>query len=126
SDRKVESYGVTVSKQMCAKPISSDLWRMDDISGHWDELTMRTWRHRAGERHLYQEGPVTKMLAPKDLIARYTGAQTLPVGTAMFCGTQATIGEMGFGDMFEIELSDPRLQRRLSHQYLVKTLPINE
>src|SRR5471030_2276277 len=30
TDRKVESYGVTVSKQMCAKPIGTELWRFDE------------------------------------------------------------------------------------------------
>ena len=27
TDRRVESYDVTVSKQMCAKPVSATLWR---------------------------------------------------------------------------------------------------
>jgi len=31
---------------------------------------------------------------------------------------------MGFGDVFELELSDPTLGRKLSHRYSVATLPI--
>ncbi|AMP09931.1 hypothetical protein CAter282_2177 [Collimonas arenae] len=124
TDRKVESYGVTVSKQMCAKPVGADLWRMSELAEHWDELQMRTWRRRGAEHRLYQEGAVTKMLAPQDLIGRYTGGKELPVGTVMFCGTQPIIGEMGFGECFEMELSDPRLQRSLTHRYNVVSLPI--
>ena len=30
TDRKVESYNVTVSKQLCGKPIAPTLWRYDD------------------------------------------------------------------------------------------------
>lgn len=124
TDRKVESYGVTVSKQMCGKPIGSNLWRWSEVAAHWDEVQMRTWRERNGERELYQAGPVSRMLAPGDLILRYTAAKQLPLGTAMFCGTQAIIGEMGFGDAFELELYDPKLDRRLQHRYAVQTLPI--
>src|ERR1700726_1179459 len=87
TDRKVESYGVTVSKQMCPKPISRELWPFAEMKDHWDALVLRSWITRDHQRRLYQEGVVTRMLAPEDLIARYTGGATLPSGTAMFCGT---------------------------------------
>src|ERR1700744_298268 len=38
TDRKVESYGVTVSKQMCPKPISRELWPFTEMKDHWDAL----------------------------------------------------------------------------------------
>ena len=124
TDRKVESYGVTVSKQMCGKPVGDTLWRYADVAGHWDQLQMRSWRERAGVPTLYQDGPVTRMLSPEDLIQRYTGQASLPVGSAMFCGTQPIIGEMGHGDAFALELYDPALQRRLQHRYAVQTRPV--
>src|SRR6266436_3798113 len=67
TDRRVEAYGVTVSKQMCPKPLSRQLWRFSDVESHWDELMLRSWVTRDGRRELYQEGPVTRMLAPRDL-----------------------------------------------------------
>src|SRR5579859_2748317 len=70
TDRKVEAYGVTVSKQMCPKPIAPELWRLADLEDHWDRLVLRSHVVRAGRRTLYQEGPVSRMLAPRDLIAR--------------------------------------------------------
>ena len=63
------------------------------------------------------------MLAPRDLMARYLGAPgELPVGTAMYCGTLPVIGEIGGGERFEVELEDPRLQRRLQHAYSTQHL----
>jgi hypothetical protein len=124
TDRKVESYGVTVSKQMCGKPVGPDLWRWDEVSAHWDQLHMRSWRSGSDQRQLYQDGAVTRMLAPADLIARYTGGQSLPVGTAMYCGTQPVIGALGHSEGFEMELFDPLLQRSLTHRYSVLSLPI--
>jgi hypothetical protein len=124
TDRKVESYGVTVSKQMCAKPVGTELWHLDEAAGHWDTLLMRAWRTRRGERVLYQEGPVSRILEPHDLIERYTGGAPLTVGTAMFCGTQPVLTEIGFGDGFEMELRDERLGRSLRHAYSVEALPV--
>jgi len=123
TDRKVEAYGVTVSKQMCPKPVGPELWSMEELKDHWDQLVLRSWVTRNGKRELYQEGPVTRMLAPADLIGRYlNGGTTLPVGTAMYCGTQPVIGAIGGGELFEMELEDPVLKRSLKHAYSVRTL----
>lgn len=123
TDRKVEAYGVTVSKQMCPKPISIELWPLQEIAGHWDSLVLRSWVTRDGKRELYQEGPVTKMLAPQDLIRRYlNGADALPIGTAMYCGTLPVVGRIGGGEKFEVELEDLVRKRSLKHAYDVRTL----
>ncbi|USE78336.1 DUF2848 domain-containing protein [Cupriavidus gilardii] len=126
TDRKVEAYDVTVSKQMCDKPVGTQLWRFDDVADHWDSLEMRCWRVRDGERALYQEGKVTRLLDPRELIQRLTGESSLPPGTAMFCGTQAVIGELGHGEAFEVELHDPVRNRTLRHAYRVQTLAVAE
>jgi len=123
TDRRVETYGVTVSKQMCPKPVSRELWAFRDIESHWDDLVLRSWVTRQGTRELYQEGPVTRMLAADDLIGRYLGRRgALPVGTAMYCGTLTVNGAIGGGERFEIELEDPRLKRTLHHAYAARCL----
>ena len=126
TDRKVEAFDVTVSKQMCDKPIAADAWRLEDVLGHWDQLVMRTWRSRDGVRELYQQGPVTSLLAPNTLLAKLNDSASLPAGTAMFCGTQPVIGELGYGEAFEMELFDPVLGRSLRHAYSVEPLPVAE
>jgi hypothetical protein len=123
TDRKVEAYGVTVSKQMCPKPIGPELWRMADVEPHWDRLVLRSHVVRGGRRVPYQEGPVSRMLAPRDLIARLPG-RSLPEATAMFCGTLAVQGSIGGGERFEIELEDPVRRRSLRHAYAVRCLEI--
>jgi hypothetical protein len=124
TDRKIETISVAVSKQMCEKPVSRDVWSFADVAAHWDELRLRSWAVRGGERMLYQEGSVTAMRPPAELIAGYLGgAQRLPVGTAMFCGTLAAHGGVAAADRFELELEDPVLKRRIRHAYAVKVLP---
>src|SRR5581483_5146383 len=93
TDRQVETYGVTVSKQMCDKPLAPVFWAFDDVAPHWDRLLLRAHVVEGGARKLYQEGPVTAMLAPLDLIGRYLeGGARLAENTLMFCGTLAARG----------------------------------
>mgnify|MGYP003338528217 CR=1 FL=1 len=43
TDRKAETINVTLSKQMCGKPVSPALWRYDEVKPHWDKLTLRSF-----------------------------------------------------------------------------------
>lgn len=123
TDRAVEAYDVTVSKQMCAKPMSTALWKLSEVQGHWDQLITRCWRTLGGERTLYQQGPVARLLAPSDLVDKLSAGR-LPAHTALFCGTHAVIGELGWGEAFTLELHDPVLGRSLHHHYTVEPLEI--
>ena len=121
TDRKAETFGVSLSKQMCAKPVAPDVWRFDDVRPHWDRLVLRSWAWIGGQRQPYQEGTVATMRPPEDLIARYGG---LGAGTAMFGGTLAVEGGIRAADTFEMELEDPVLRRSIRHRYSVAALPV--
>ncbi|MEE8348634.1 MAG: DUF2848 domain-containing protein [Acidobacteriota bacterium] len=123
TDREVETYGVTVSKQVCEKPVAPVWWPYSELEKHWDQIKLRSYAITGGERTLYQEGTVAAMLPPEDLIARYSETG-LSEGTLMFGGTLATLGEVVPAERFEIELEDPVLNRKIEHGYSVKTLPI--
>jgi hypothetical protein len=125
TDRKVEAYGVSVSKQMCPKPLGRELWPFAEVEGHWDRLVLRSHVTHRGKRRLYQEGPVSTMLAPGELLARFPDSPgSLPSATAMFCGTLAAQGEIGGGERFEIELHDPATNRSLKHEYATRSLAV--
>jgi hypothetical protein len=125
TDRKIETIGITVSKQLCAKPVAERLWRFAEVSDHWDDVNIRSFASIDGKRRLYQEGSLAKMRHPDDLISRYCGARNaLPVGTAMFCGTLAVRGEIEPAECFEIEIDDPVRKRKISHRYDIRALPI--
>jgi hypothetical protein len=123
TDRKAETIGVTLSKQMCAKPVGAQLWRYDEVKPHWDKLVLRSFVPDGNGRRLYQEGPVTNMRPPEELIKLYTGGDTLAPGTAMFCGTFAVHGAMSYAGSFDMELEDPVLGRKLTHSYRIVQLP---
>ena len=123
TDRKVETYGVTVSKQMCDKPMAAQFWAYDEVAPHWDRLMLRSYVTEGGKRSTYQDGTVAAMLPPQDLLARY-GADKMTDGALMFCGTLAARGGVRATPNFEFELEDPVLGRTISHGYRVISLPV--
>ena len=124
TDREVEKYGVTVSKQMCEKPIAPTFWPYEDVAGHWDRLILRSHVIERGKRVLYQEGAVTAMMEPQALIERHAAGGRLADGTLMFCGTLAAHGGVRPTREFSFELDDPVQGRKIAHSYQVRTLPI--
>lgn len=122
TDRKVETYGITVSKQMCDKPVAATLWALDEVLPHWDSLLIRSYAVIDGARVLYQQGSVAAMLPPEEIIAGYEPG--FSDGTAMFCGTLAAIGGIRPAERFEFEIEDPVLGRTIRHGYDVTVLPI--
>jgi hypothetical protein len=124
TDRKVEAYSVTVSKQMCDKVMAPVLWELEDVAGHWDQMILRAHAWIDGARVLYQEGTLDSMLPVEELIHRGFGNAGMPDGCAMFGGTFAAIGGIRPASRFEFELEDPVLKRSIRHAYDVITLPV--
>jgi Protein of unknown function (DUF2848) len=124
TDRKVEAYSVTVSKQMCDKPIAPVLWELDDVAGHWDRMILRSHAWIEGARVLYQEGTLDAMLPVADLIERGFGGRGFPDGCAMFGGTFAAKGGIRPASRFEYELEDPVLKRKIGGGYDVVALAV--
>jgi|SRR5690348_7354855 hypothetical protein len=116
TDRKAETIGVSLSKQLCAKPVSRDSWAYDEVKGHWGKLNLRAWT----DGELYQEGSVAAMRSPEDLLGRHP----LKPGWAMFGGTLAAKGGIRPGRVFRMELEDPVRKRSLSHEYRIEVLPV--
>jgi hypothetical protein len=122
TDRKAETEGIALSKQLCAKQLGRDLWALDDVTDHWDQLKLRSFATIDGQRLAYQDGTLSSMRPPADLIARYGSA--LAPNTVMYCGTLGAIGGIRPAARFEMELEDPVLGRTLKHAYDIGVLPV--
>jgi hypothetical protein len=126
TDRKAEAIGVTLSKQLCPKPLAPCLWSFEEVAVHWDELILRSYTVFGAERALYQEGPVSTMRYPRDLVELYRESSEtgFTSGTAIFCGTLPVQGSIRWADAFVIELQDPVLNRKITHDYACRALPV--
>ena len=123
TDREVEKYGVTVSKQLCDKPVASVFWSYEEVAPHWDELILRAHVIEGGKSALYQEGAVTAMMHPQALLEKHSST-SLRDGTLLFGGTLAAHGGVRPTSEFSFELEDPVLGRKIAHRYRVRILPI--
>ncbi|MET0239749.1 MAG: DUF2848 domain-containing protein [Sphingobium sp.] len=125
TDRKLEAVGITLSKQLCAKPVSPRVWRWSDVADHWDQMVLRSTLPDTNET--YQEGGAASLRRPDELLALYESQEGIvPDGTVMYCGTFAVHGGIRFAPAIHLELIDPVAGRSIGHGYAVDVLPIAE
>ncbi|HEU5017610.1 MAG TPA: DUF2848 domain-containing protein [Pseudolabrys sp.] len=124
TDRKAETMGIALSKQLCGKVVGTTLWSFAKVADHWDRLVIRSYATIEGKRVLYQEGTLGSMRTPQDLLSRYDSGARLSPGAVMFCGTVGAIGGIRPASRFEMELEDPVLNRKMAHAYDIVALPV--
>ncbi|MBI2358485.1 MAG: DUF2848 family protein [Deltaproteobacteria bacterium] len=121
TDRDLEKLNITASKQVCPKPVCAEVWRYADVRERWDGLVLRSWVGDKGREQLYQEGPMSAVLPPEELLGilrRRIGK--LVDGAAIFTGTIPLIGgAFAPRPYFEAELFDPKTKRSLRCAYRV-------
>jgi hypothetical protein len=123
TDRRVESYSIAVSKQMCPKPVAPVVWRFEDVRDHWDSLEIRSWVDDGAGRVVYQGGSIAVMRDPRDTVAAYReSGHDLSPGTVMFGGTLPVIGGIRPRADFAMELRDPMRGRSIVHSYTARWL----
>ena len=124
TDRSLEKQCVTLSKQICAKPLATSVWPLAEVADHWDELELSSSVSFDDQETLYQHGSVAALRNPLDLAEAYCGNRLLPPGTAMYCGTLPARGGVRFADRMVLQLRDPVLGRILRHSYAITPLPV--
>ncbi len=126
TDRKVETYSITVSKQMCDKPMATRLWPLAEVEAHWDRLLLRSHARIEGAEVLYQEGSLAALLPPSSLLARLAEEEPegLRPGDVLMGGTLPALGGVRAATRFTYSLTDPELGRSLEGSYEIEDLPV--
>ena len=118
TDRELEAYSVAASKQACAKPLATELWPLDSVIDHLDQLCLSCTIQENGEWVTYQEGTLASIRPLQELIK----AAPLDLHAAMLCGTLGAIGGVRPANDYRMSLFDPVLNRRIELQYQVDKL----
>ncbi|MCK5419183.1 MAG: DUF2848 family protein, partial [Desulfobacterales bacterium] len=111
-------------KQVCPTILCRNLWNYEDVKETWDQIQIRSWAIKDGQKSIYQESTLGSILPPEDLIGRVQQQVKDSLGgIAIFSGTPPLLaGEMIFADRFEGELLDTHFNRKLSVGYDIHTL----
>ncbi|RKX77703.1 MAG: hypothetical protein DRP87_08475 [Spirochaetes bacterium] len=124
TDREFEKVDIRVSKQIYPNVLAPDFWKYDEVAGYWDDLVLRSWVHKDGEKVLYQEDTLGTLLPPEELINRVK-KNFLPDlnGLILFTGTVPIIGgQLIFSKYFGMELYDEKKNRSIRHEYTIKPI----
>ncbi len=124
TDRRLETVGIALSKNICPNIISKQVWPFEDLLPRWDTLILRSWVSREGRRTLYQEGTLAAIMRPGDLVDFVRSRMKGPLeNLIIYSGTLGTLGgNLIFGDFFEVELHDPLQNDVLRLAYRINTL----
>ena len=122
TDRELEKADIPASKQVCPKPVSNEVWSYADVRERWDSLILRSWVGEAGREQLYQQGRMTALLRPDDLLAvlrRRLGR--LADSAVIYTGTIPLIaGVFTSKPYFEAELFDEATESSLRCSYRIR------
>ncbi|MFJ8925381.1 DUF2848 domain-containing protein [Streptomyces sp. NPDC102340] len=125
TDRELEVHGVAWSKNASPDVLARRAWRLSDVEGRLDDLTLRAWVTVKGEESLIQDGSLAELLTPSYWadVLRERG-ELLP-GTVLISGTiPMAEGVDQFGEAWRVELSDPSNGDTITLAYAVTPLPV--
>lgn len=125
TDRELEKDSIPKSKVICPKVVSRDVWRLADVSPHWERLKLQSWIEVGGQRTLYQEGSLADFLTIDDFLdgVRSVVKDGALDGMVLYMGTMPSLGgELLFSPTFEGRLSDDVLGRALSFRYSIRPM----
>lgn len=120
TDRDLEAHSVAHSKQICAKPLAGELWKLSEISEHIDAIELSADIHEDGEWKSYQRGTIG-LIRPLMELAEGAGFDE---NCIMYCGTFGAIGGVRPANQFRMTMNDPIVGRQISAEYEATYLKI--
>ncbi|ADL12009.1 DUF2848 family protein [Acetohalobium arabaticum] len=124
TDRKLEEESIPKAKQIYPNTISRDVWKLSEVEDHWDEIMMRSWVEDDGEKILFQEAPLSALLPPNELLERIKEIIEVESmeGVVIYSGTVGAEVDVDYSPIFEMELEDPKKDRKLESKYRMKPM----
>jgi len=127
TDRELEVSSIPKAKQVCSKVIAKECWKLEEIRNHWDDIVISSSIQSGldSPEELYQKGPLGEIIEPEILekiIKKDCPIQGARI--AYFSGTHPLIsGNTVYAKRFFMKMTDPVLNREISHSYKVVFLP---
>lgn len=117
TDRVLEQTSIPKAKQYFPNFISQDVWRLSEIRDCFDKIILRSHVEHEGKKILFQEAPLSALLAPAELLERVRKIVKDTEGLVIYSGTVAAKADLDCTPVFEAELDDPVNLRKLTCSY---------
>lgn len=124
TDRDLETVDIAKSKQVCDKPLSKEIWPVNEALNHWDKIEVKTELLINGEWQTYQNHDLSAILPVEDIIA-HLKKHHMPLHNAVYyIGTVPLLQDFTFADRYVMTLHDPVLKRTLALNYNVHQIDL--
>jgi hypothetical protein len=111
-------------KQICAKPVATAIWDLEEVKDHLEGVLMRSWMTVKGKRSLHQEGRLGDNLSVPEILDGIPVEDRMGLNRfCLFCGTFPAKSGILMGERFDFEMEDPVLGRKIGHACQVRCLP---
>lgn len=125
TDRDLEVHGVAWSKNASPDVLGRKAWRLDDVRGHLDRITLRAWVGEGDEADtLIQDSNLGALLTPDYWLEVLSERGLNRPGTVLISGTVAmTSGVDQFARSWKVEMTDPVTGTSIDAAYIVEQMP---
>ncbi|UVJ40338.1 DUF2848 domain-containing protein [Arthrobacter sp. CJ23] len=124
TDRALEVHGVAWSKNASPDVLGRKAWKLDDVRGHLDSITIRGWvTDAAGQETLIQDSTMGALLSPDYWLEVLQERGLNEPGTVLLSGTVAMVhGVDQFAPAWRVELGDPVTGETIGAAYRVRAM----
>lgn len=126
TDRELESVSVLKSKQVCPKPISTDLWDYDEVKDHWDQIKLVSYQTINDEIIQYQDGSLADILPVEKILSELNERVGEIRNSIIYSGTVPLKNGFKYGNKFRCEMVDNVLSRKLELEYNINVISEEE
>lgn len=126
TDRELESVSVLKAKQICPKPISTELWDYNDLKDHWDQIKLVSYQTINGKEEQYQDGSLADILPVERILVELYDRVGNIKNSVIYSGTVPLIKGFAYGDNFRCMMVDPVLNRSINLSYNVSVISEEE
>lgn len=126
TDRELESVSVPKSKQVCPKPICTELWDYSDLKDHWEQIKLISYQTINGVENKYQDGTLADILPVEKILEELKERVGEIQNSIIYSGTVPLLKGFAYGDNFRCMMVDEVLDRTLTLDYNVHVISEEE
>jgi len=126
TDRELESISVPKAKQVCPKPIGTEVWDYDDVKDHWEQIKLISYQTINGKEELYQDGTLADILPVEKIVSELRERAGDIQNTVIYSGTVPLLKGFKYGENFKCMMVDEVLNRTLTLNYNINVIEDKE